>query len=87
MTGKELRYLLVVKDIKPSQLAEHLGVSRSMVSKLLSGSCAISDKYENEIIQFVGVDHESTEQKFKKIIKSMKKAEKIQAIQYILETL
>lgn len=87
MTSKELRYLLVAKDIKPSQLAEHLGISRSMVSRLLSGKRAISDKRENEIIQLVGSDYESSEQKFKEIIGSMKKAEKIQAIKYILETL
>lgn len=87
MTGKELRYLLVVKDIKPSQLAEHLGVSRSTVSRLLSGERTISDEYEDKIMQLVGDDYESTEQKFKEIVGSMKKAEKIQAIKYILETL
>lgn len=87
MTGKELRYALIAKDIKPFQLAEYLGVSRSTVSRFLSGERTISNKYENKITQLVGNDYESTEQKFKEIVRSMTKAEKIQAIKYILETL
>lgn len=54
MTGKDLRYSLVLKGIKPSDLANRLGVSRGMVSKWLSGASRISKKRESAITQLIG---------------------------------
>ena len=90
MTGKDLRYSMVLSNIKPSQLADNLGVSRSMVSKWLSGTCRISKKHENAITQFLGTveDVEAKDRRrLEQIILSMTKEEKINAILYILGTL
>ena len=89
VTGKELRCSLALKGARPSQLADHLGVSRSTVSRLLSGERKISGKYENAIIQFIGDVEpvETNEQKFEETVRVMNKEEKIKAIQFILETL
>ena len=90
MTGKDLRYSLVLKGIKPSELADHIDVSRSMVSKWLSGTSKISIKQENAIIQFLGnvTDAETKDRRrIEEIVLTMTKEEKINAIQFILGTL
>ena len=90
MTGKDLRYSLVLKGIKPSELADHIGVSRSMVSKWLSGTSKISTKQENAIIQFLGsvTDAEAKDRRrIEEIILTMTKEEKINVIQFILGTI
>ena len=90
MTGKDLRYSLVLKSIKPSELADHIGVSRSMVSKWLSGASKISTKKENAIIQFLGevTDSEAKDRRrIEEIVLTMTKEEKINVIQFILGTL
>lgn len=90
MTGKDLRYSLVLKGIKSSELANHIGVSRSMVSKWLSGASKISTKRENAIIQFLGniTDTEAKDRRrIEEIVSAMTKEEKINAIQFILGTL
>ena len=90
MTCKDLRYSLVLKGRKPSELADHIGVSRSMVSKWLSGASKISTKQENAIIQFLGnvMDAEAKDRRrIDEIVSTMSKEEKINAIQFILGTL
>ena len=90
MTGKDLKYTLVLKDIKPSVLASNIGVSRSMVSKWLSNTSPISKKYEKIISQFLGeiTDVEAKDRRrIEEIVSTMTKEEKINAIQFILGTL
>ena len=90
MTGKDLRYSLVLKGIKPSELANNIGVSRSMVSKWLSGASKISSKQEKAVIQFLGsvTDAEAKDRRrIEEIVSTMTKEEKINAIQFILGTL
>ena len=90
MTGKELRYSLVLKGLRPSELANHIGVSRSTISKWLSGASKIPSKHENTIIYFLGevTDSEVKDRRrIEEIVPAMTKEEKINAIQFILGTL
>ena len=90
MTGKDLRYTLTLKNIRPSTLAFNIGVSRSMVSKWLSNTSPISKKYENIISQFLGEVTDAEEKdrrRIEEIVSIMTKEEKINTIQYILGTL
>ena len=90
MTGKDLRYSLVLRGLRPSELANRIGVSRSMVSKWLSGSSKISTNKENAIVQFLGevTDAEAKDRRrIEEIVLTMTKEEKINAIQFILRTL
>ena len=90
MTGKELRYSLVLKGLRPSELANRIGVSRSTISKWLSGTSKIPSKHEDTIIYFLGevTDAESKDmRRIEEIIPTMAKEEKISAIQFILGTL
>ena len=90
MTGKDLRYSLVLKGIKPSELADHIGVSRSIVSKWLSGISKIPSKREDAIVHFLGevTDAEAKDRRrIEEIVSTMTKEEKINAIQFILGTL
>ena len=48
----KLRILLVQKEKKPSELAEYLGVSRSLVSKWLNGQATPSKKHDEAICKF-----------------------------------
>ena len=92
MTGKDLRYSLVLKGLKPSELADHIGVSRSTISKWLSGTSKIPSKHENTIMHFLGevTDSEAKDRdrrRIEEIVPAMTKEEKINAIQFILGTL
>ena len=90
MTGKDLRYSLVLKGIKSSELAEHIGVSRSVVSHWLSGKNRISKKREDSITKFLGevTDVEAKDnRRIEEIVSAMSKEEKIDAIKFILETI
>ena len=90
MTGKDLRYSLVMKGLRSSELANRIGVSRSTISKWLSGVSKIPSKREDAIIYFLGevTDAEAKDRRrIEEIIPTMTKEEKINAIQFILGTL
>lgn len=90
MTGKDLRYSLVLKGIRPSELADRISVSRSMVSKWLSGTSKIPSKHEDAIVHLLGevTDAEAKDRRrIEEIVSTMSKEEKINAIQFILRTL
>ena len=90
MTGKGLRYSLALKGSRPSELADYIGVSRSTISKWLSGASKIPSKHENTIMHFLGevTDAEAKDRRrIEEIIPTMTKEEKINAIQFILGTL
>lgn len=90
MTGKDLRYSLVLKGLKPSELANHIGVSRSVISKWLSGKVKIPSKREDAITKFLGevIDAEAKDRRrIEEIVSTMTEKEKINAIQFILGTL
>ena len=90
MTGKDLRYSLVLKGLRPSELASRIGVSRSMISKWLSGVSKIPSKHEDAITHFLGevTDAEAKDRRrIEEIVSTMSKEEKINVIQFILGTL
>jgi len=90
MTGKDLRYSLVLKGLKPSELANRIGVSRSMISKWLSGASKIPSKREDAITHFLGkvTDVEAKDRRrIEEIVPTMTREEKINVIKFIVETL
>lgn len=85
-----MRYSLVLNGKKASELADYIGVSKSLVSKWLSCSSKISTKQENVIRQFLGsvTDAEVIDRRrIEEIVSTMTKEEKINTIQFILGTL
>ena len=91
-----LKILLAQKGKKPSELAEYLGVSRSLVSRWISGQQIPNKKHDEKIGEFFASDSLSTllqEEHTKdmrsiyEIILPMTKDQKINAIQFILGTL
>ena len=91
-----LRMLLTQKGKRPSELAEYLGVSRSLVSKWLSGKQTPNRKHDEAIGEFFASDslskllqdeHEKDMRSIYEIVEPMTKDQKINVIQFILGTL
>lgn len=91
-----LKILLAQKGKKPSELAEYLGVSRSLVSKWISGKQTPNKKHDEKIGEFFSSDSLSTllQEEYTRdmrsiceIILPMTKDQKINVIQFILGTL
>ena len=91
-----LRMLLTQKGKRPSELAEYLGVSRSLVSKWLNGKQTPNRKHDKAIGEFFASDslskllqdeHEKDMRSIYEIIEPMTKDQKINVIQFILGTL
>ena len=91
-----LRMLLAQKGKRPSELADYLGVSRSLVSKWLCGQQTPNKKHDEAIGAFFATDslskllqdeHEKDMRSIYEIIKPMTKEQKLEVIQFILSTL
>ena len=91
-----LRMLLAQKGKRPSELAEYLGVSRSLVSKWLHGQQTPNKKHDEAIGAFFATDslskllqdeHEKDMRSIYEIVEPMTKDQKINVIQFILGTL
>ena len=91
-----LRMLLAQKGKRPSELAEYLGVSRSLVSKWLHGQQTPNKKHDEAIVAFFATDslskllqdeHEKDMRSIYEIVEPMTKDQKINVIQFILGTL
>ena len=91
-----LRMLLTQKGKRPSELAEYLGVSRSLVSKWLNGKQTPNRKHDEAIGEFFASDslskllqdeHEKDMRSIYEIVEPMTKDQKINVIQFILGTL
>lgn len=91
-----LRLLLDQRGKRPSDLADYLGVSRSLVSKWLSGKQTPNKKHDKAIGEFFSSDslskllqdeHEKDMRSIYEIVEPMTKDQKINVIQFILGTL
>lgn len=96
MSKRDLRLLLVQRRKRPSDLADYLGVSRSVVSRWLNGKQTPNKKYDKAIGEFFSSDslskllqdeHEKDMRSIYEIVEPMTKDQKINVIQFILGTL
>ncbi len=57
--NKKLKILMIKKGVKNFDLAKHLNVDPSKISKILNGWIQPSDEIQNKIAVFFGVNKDS----------------------------
>jgi hypothetical protein len=54
----ELKKYLILKEIKLAKIAKELGIDSSRISKHLSGSSALPEKYMQAMAKYLGLKYE-----------------------------